>query len=152
MFPGILNPNITSDFVSNLWFWRRRYFCVLTSHGHSDLLFQARSTIWTNLNCTRPNMLLCKFHQNLPSSFRGDVVFMCWRTDARTHTHRRTHAAPCHKLTWPWPGELKTRTPIFEPNFMKWTRPYPEHGKYPTSDIWLQAMVFRRFFCVRDIA
>ena len=102
MFPGIPIPNITSDFVSNLRFRRRRFFCVLTMQGHSDLLFQARSTIWTNLNCTGPYMLLCKFHQNLPV-VSEEMLFLCvdGRTHEHGHTHGRTHAAPCHKLTWP---------------------------------------------------
>ena len=102
MFPGILNPNIISDFASNLWFRRRRFFCVLTSQGHSDLLFQARSTIWTNLHWTWPYMLLCKFHQNQPSSFRGVVVLMSWRTNGRTDGHTLSHAISSHGLLARW--------------------------------------------------
>ena len=87
MFLGSLKPNIMSDFASNLRFQRRRFFCVLTSQGHSDLFFQARSTICINLNCTKADMLPVKFHWNRPSSFRGDVENRGPRTDGHTPHH-----------------------------------------------------------------
>ena len=64
------------------WFWRRWFFKVFTIYGHGGQFGHVTRTFWTTFRSLDPWRLHMKFGYNWPwaSSFRGEVVWNCWRT------------------------------------------------------------------------
>ena len=75
---------------SVIWIWRRRFFKVFTIYGHGSHLGHVTRTIWTTFRSPNPWRLQMKFGYNWPSSFRGEVVWNCWRTTTDDGRRRRT--------------------------------------------------------------
>ena len=92
------------------WFWRRRFFKVFTIYGHGGHLGHVTRTVWTTFRSPDPWRLHMKFGYNWPSSFRGEVVWNCWRTT--TDDGRRRTTEPAYTISSPGAfgsGELKSR-------------------------------------------
>ena len=53
---------------------------VITIYGHGGHLGHMTRTVWTIFRSPDPWRLHMKFGYNRPSSFRGEVVWNCWRT------------------------------------------------------------------------
>ena len=53
---------------------------VFTIYGHGSHLGQVTRTVWTTFCSPDPWRLHMKFGYNWPSSFRGEIVWNCWRT------------------------------------------------------------------------
>ena len=62
------------------WFWRRRFFKVFTIYGHGGHLGHVTRSVWTTFRSPDPWRLHMNFCYYWPSSFRGEVVWNCWRT------------------------------------------------------------------------
>ena len=83
---------------------------VFTIYGRGGHLGHVTKTIWTNFCSPILRSLHMKYEFNWPSSFRGEDVWKCWRTDdGRTDGRRTDDGRRSHWYTISSPMSLRLR-------------------------------------------